>query len=119
MEWCDRAYNNNYGTRTQRASEANIDGAKCKEVAQIAEDGTIVKIWLSARNASRNTDFSYKNISACCKGEKKSHLGYYWKFTSDLTDQELSNKKTIITNKSKRFHYYKYKRKTNQLSDCV
>lgn len=91
LEWCTRAYNNNYGTRSKRASESLINGKHCKEVAQIDKIGNIVKIWHSARLAHREEGYSYKNISACCNGTKLTHLGYYWRFTNDLNDNQLES----------------------------
>ncbi len=114
LEWCTRQYNNNYGTKNARSALSHIDGKTCKEVAQIDQNGKIIKIWISARNASRNGGYSFKNISACCKGEKKSHLGYYWKFTNDIPNDDLLKMRTEIQDKSKRINMHKWKRKTRQ-----
>lgn len=91
LEWCTRKYNNNYGSRNKRASESLINGKRCIEVAQIDPSGNIIKIWLSARLAHREVGYCYKNISACCLGDKFTHMGYYWRFTKDLSDNQLSS----------------------------
>lgn len=76
--------------------------SRVKKVAQISPDGNIVKIWISGANAERNSIFSKKNISACCLKSKKSHLGFYWMFASELDASELLNMRVEIKYKSKR-----------------
>lgn len=50
-----------------------------KPVLQYTLTGELVKEWVSAAEAGR-FGFSFKNISQCCKGEKKTHKGFIWKF---------------------------------------
>jgi hypothetical protein len=73
LEWCDRVYNNNYGTRTARAS-----AALSKPVVQLFE-GKFVAVYRSAREASQKTEINYKSIRKCCRGERKTAGGYEWK----------------------------------------
>lgn len=73
LEWCDRVYNNNYGTRTERAS-----ATLSKPVVQLFE-GKFVAVYRSAKEASQKTGISHKNIRRCCRGERKTAGGYEWK----------------------------------------
>ena len=70
LEWCDRGYNNNYGTRTEKCS---------KKVYQYTLDGKFVKEWKSTAECGRN-GFNQSHVAACCRGELKTHKGYIWKY---------------------------------------
>ena len=52
-----------------------------KPVAQIDLEGNTIANFPSAREASRQTGFNWKNISQVCNGDKKTHKGYKWVFT--------------------------------------
>jgi len=51
-----------------------------KKVAQLDLDGNILCIFESAREASRETGSNYKHISSVCRGQRKTHNGFKWKF---------------------------------------
>lgn len=70
LEWCDRTYNINYGTRNERCS---------KPVLQYTLDGQFIREWESATEAGRN-GFNQGNIAACCQGKRKSHHKFIWKY---------------------------------------
>ena len=70
LEWCTNEYNINYGTRTERYS---------KPVLQYTLDGEFVGEWPSARECGRN-GFNQGSVSACCRGELKTHKGFIWKY---------------------------------------
>lgn len=71
LEWCDRKYNCNYGTRNQRIS---------KPVLQFTKDGELVKDWKSTNDVERNLNYSHSNISECCLGKRKTANGFVWKY---------------------------------------
>ena len=71
LEWCTKAYNNTYNGKTQRC---------CKPIKQLSRDGVLIRIWESAREINRVLNINYKNISACCRKERKSAGGYVWRF---------------------------------------
>lgn len=77
LEWCDRKYNVNYGTRTIRMIES-----KKKGVLQFDLNNTIIKKWESAKEASENTGIGRNCICGCCKNKygRKSAGGYIWKY---------------------------------------
>lgn len=70
LEWCDRSYNMNYGTRNIRSSES-----KCKQVLCI-ETG---KIYPSIQQAERELGFR-THISAVCRGKRNHANGYTWRY---------------------------------------
>ena len=75
LEWCDRKYNINYGTRTQRQAEKIS-----KPVLQYEKSGEFVKEWKSTHDVQRNLGYFHNNISNCCNGKCKSSNGFIWKF---------------------------------------
>lgn len=75
LEWCDRCYNNNYGTARQRAAES-----KSKKVYQYTK-GKFVKEWSSATEIERVLGFDQGNISKCCNGRQKTAYDYIWSYT--------------------------------------
>lgn len=50
-----------------------------KQVYQYTLDGELVKIWSSISEAGRN-GYNFKNISACCRGKRKTANGYIWSY---------------------------------------
>ena len=75
LEWCDRKYNQNYGTGIQRMAEK-----LSKSVLQFTKDGEFVKEWKSATDVKRNLGYSKGNISSCCTGKLKSAYNFIWKY---------------------------------------
>lgn len=59
--------------------ESDIGEKTAKKIIQYTKDGEFVKEWASMAEADRN-GFNFKNISACCRGKRKTHHGYIWKF---------------------------------------
>ena len=49
-------------------------------IAQMDMDGTIIKIWDSARDIQKNTGYFDSNINKCCNGKIRSCYGYKWKY---------------------------------------
>ena len=75
LEWCDRKYNCNYGTRNQRRAEK-----QSKRVDQIDKvTGEIVHQWESTKECGRN-GFSQGDVAACARGELKQYKGFIWKY---------------------------------------
>ena len=74
LEWCDRKYNQNYGTRTERVAEK-----LSKPVLQYDLEGNFIKEWKSTRECGRN-GFCNQHIAACCRGELKTHKGFIWRY---------------------------------------
>lgn len=81
LEWCTKAYNTRYGTRTARTS---------KPVLQYSKDGVFIQRYASVKEASRILNIGSSNIHSCAinktkikKGNKyvcRSAGGYIWKY---------------------------------------
>lgn len=67
LEFCDRKYNINYGTRTEKCSKPVL----CIETN---------KIYPSLNEIKRQTGFAKSNISNACNGKLKQAYGYHWVF---------------------------------------
>ena len=80
LEWCDRKYNNNFGTRNQRVAEKMTNGKLSKTVLQFTLDGKLVGEWKSTRDIQRNLGYSQGNISSCCTGRYNSANGFVWRY---------------------------------------
>ena len=76
LEWCDKSYNNTYGTHPMQISEANS-----KPVLQIL-NGNVVRTWKSCSEAALMGGDIISCISRCCLGERKSHKGYEWRYAT-------------------------------------
>lgn len=74
LEWCDRKYNNLYGTA--KARSAIKQG---KPVIQKL-NGKIVNAWPTAGMAAAFTDATQGGIDGCCRGKVKTSGGYEWEF---------------------------------------
>ncbi len=77
LEWCDRKYNINYGTRNKRAGISNA-----KPVIMYDKKGNKLKEFDSMLSAGRYLCIPKEpqGISKCCKGKCKSAYGYMWKY---------------------------------------
>lgn len=73
LEWCDRNYNINYGTRNKKVS---------KSIIMYDKQGNKLKEFNSMLSAERylNKPNGQSNISACCNGRCKTAYGYIWKY---------------------------------------
>ena len=74
LEWCSYSYNINFGTRNKRMIKK-----RCKPVVQYTLDGKFVKEWKSTAECDRN-GFNQGAVAACCRGERKTHKGFIWKY---------------------------------------
>lgn len=77
LEWCDRYYNNNYGTHNERVAKA-----KTKKVEQYTLDGRLVKVWESATEIMNETGINKTCISACARGICRKSHGFIWKYAA-------------------------------------
>ena len=53
-----------------------------KKVLQFTLDGEFVREWPSAAECGRN-GFTQQKVSACCRGEQKSHKGFIFKYAEE------------------------------------
>lgn len=82
LEFCDRKYNCNYGTRNKRISEKMTNGKLSKPVIQYTLDGNLIREWASVMECGRN-GFNQGAVSACCLGYLKFYKGYIWRYEKD------------------------------------
>ncbi len=81
LEWCTHYYNINYGTRTKRATETQLNRKdSSKTVLQYTTDGQFVKEYPSVKEAARQNGFNFGHIASCCRGEIKTSRGYIWRY---------------------------------------
>ena len=73
LEWCDRVYNVNYGTRNERIS---------RKILQYSKSGEFIREWQSAAEVERELNISHSNIAACCRGNPKHTTagGFVWRY---------------------------------------
>lgn len=92
LEWCDRKYNSNYGTRNQKIS---------KPVVQLdPTTNKVVNVYCSAMEAEKQ-GFHRSAIIHCCKNRYTKHspniyLGYKWQYMSDYIKSIDSRIKKVI-----------------------
>ena len=76
LEWCTVEYNNNYGAAISKRVEK-----QSKPVIQYDLNGNFISEYPSTNSVS-NFGFQQAKVSDCCRGERKTHKGYVWKFKS-------------------------------------
>jgi len=78
LEWCDRSYNVNFGTRTEK-QKTKVS----RPVVQITLIGFPVAVYESGIQAERETNICSQSICACCRGKRKTAGGYRWLYEED------------------------------------
>lgn len=78
LEWNTYRENSLHALRTGLRNMKN-DGCS-KKVAQYDMNMNLIKIYPSANEAKRQTGYSQGHISEVCRGEKKQHKNYIWKY---------------------------------------
>lgn len=88
LEWCDKNYNNNYGTRNKKISDANKGRKPSKEaiekhkkkIVQMDLEGNVIKVWDSIKDAIDEGGFNAGGIGGCLKGKLNKHHNFKWKY---------------------------------------
>lgn len=78
LEWCDRKYNCNYGTRNER-----IIKTQTKPVISLKENNIVM--YFTSLAEAQQKGFSAGAISDCCnnKPKHKTHKGFKWQYVED------------------------------------
>ena len=71
LEWCDITYNNNYGSRNEKAGKALGKPVYCIELSRVFESASV---------AARELSLNQSSISQCCTGKRKTCGNYHWRF---------------------------------------
>lgn len=85
LEWCTSQYNINYGTHNQRCRSKLIDHPSIsKKILQYDLNNVLLREWNSSGEIQRTLGktFNRGHICECCRGERKAHNGFIWKFKS-------------------------------------
>lgn len=75
LEWCEKSYNINYGTRNQRV--ANVFA---RAVTQCSLYGKFIATFQSLIEAEKASGVAKSNISKCCRVERRKAGGFTWKY---------------------------------------
>lgn len=78
LEYCDRSYNTNFGTRNERVAKA-----LSIPILQFTKKGEFIRRWDSTMDVKRELGFCHSDISRCCKGKLKTCGGYVWGYADD------------------------------------
>lgn len=73
LEWCTREYNNNYGTRNERASKSLSKQVMCVETG---------KVFRSTKEAQKKTGVFSTSIAACARHDKYYYTArrFHWEY---------------------------------------
>lgn len=71
LEWCDRQYNNSYGTKNIRAAKKTRRKIRCNETGIVYD---------SLKAASEDMEICKTAISNCLNNRSKSSCGYTWSY---------------------------------------
>lgn len=74
-----RKENVNWGTRTERARKSIKNNPNILKSVGAFKDGELVMTFKSIKEASIQ-GFNKGHISACCRGNRKTHKGFEWKY---------------------------------------
>lgn len=72
-------------------------------VCQYNLNGELLNIYESLSDAGKETNTSFKHISKCCKGERKTVGGFIWRYEGDiLTNTDIVNANKILNDSLKK-----------------
>lgn len=78
LEWCDKSYNVNFGSRINR-QRTKVS----KPVIQFSADGIELNRFCSTVEAGKQTGVNCHRIADCCRGDRKTAGGFKWKYKGD------------------------------------
>lgn len=83
LEWCDKIYNNNYGTKKERQGNNNS-----KKVYQYNIEGNLIKVWITAKEREE-AGYSYWGVSGSCTGKSITYNGFIWSYEEKTKEDIL------------------------------
>lgn len=92
--WSNGTYDG-FGAKIRKAWAAGAYEVRVrklsKQVAQIDKNGNLIHVWPSTMAAKRS-GYSQGDVSACCRGEYKTHKGYRWMWYNEYLAQQETPK---------------------------
>ena len=83
IKWSEKKKGKHLSEELKRKlSKSNTNGKCSKKVLQFTLDGEFIREWPSVMECSRN-GYDFRNISACCRGERKSAYGFKWCYVEE------------------------------------
>lgn len=82
LEWCNKSYNENFGSKKKREIQTKTDTNKInghKQISQYDLNNNFIKKWDSLSQAATTLNISIGNISSAIHGVRKTAGGYIWK----------------------------------------
>lgn len=83
LEWCDAAYNNNYGNRLNKVAMKLGKAVIGIELATGKES-----FYYSMTQAAKETNSDHRKISAVVRGTRKKHNGRIWRYATEKEIRE-------------------------------
>lgn len=79
LEWVTQSENRQHCLKYLKPKLRN--NKLSKKVEQYDLKGNLIKIYLSSKEAMRQTGYSQGHISEVCRGEKKTYKSFIWKYS--------------------------------------
>lgn len=81
LEACSHGDNMRWGTGNARRAAARINHPQMSKVVEAIDKitGKVVFVFPSTMEAGRQ-GFDHGAVAACCRGERKSHKGFIWRY---------------------------------------
>lgn len=86
LEWCSYKYNNDYGSRKDKARLARLNHGKLsKPICQFDLDGNLIEEYPSCAEVNRRCGYDTGKINACAlkRPHRLTAYGYVWRFKDD------------------------------------
>lgn len=101
LEWCTIKYNNIYGNRLNRV--------KNNKVSKYSLNGEFIETLSCAEDFNKEDPKNIPtHILACCRGRRKSHNGFMWRFNNndDVSNIEKYSSSNHNLNKNRKINKY-------------
>ena len=82
LEWVTAKENANHGTRNERIAKG-VAKAFSKPIEQYTENGELIRVWASTREAGRQLGLANSSISRVARGKQKLCGGFVWKYVEN------------------------------------
>ena len=77
--WMKGKHHTEESKKKNAESHRGKQSSKRKQVYQYTLDGELVKVW----DSTYIDGFNKGHIAECCRGERKTHKGFIWKYKND------------------------------------